>query len=38
MENIFLTFKYLREGEESFLETVRRTGIEPFQERVYENH
>jgi sulfite reductase (NADPH) hemoprotein beta-component len=38
MEKIFLTFKDLREGEESFLETVRRTGIEPFQERVYENH
>ena len=38
MEKIFLTFKDLSEGEESFLETVRRTGIEPFQERVYENH
>lgn len=38
MEKIFLAFKELREGEESFLETVRRTGIEPFQERVYENH
>ncbi|MEY2696210.1 MAG: hypothetical protein RL333_348 [Pseudomonadota bacterium] len=38
MEKIFLTFKDLREGEESFLETVRRIGIEPFQERVYENH
>lgn len=38
MEKIFFTFKDLREGEESFLETVRRIGIEPFQERVYENH
>lgn len=38
MEKIFTTFKDLREGEESFLETVRRIGIEPFQERVYESH
>ena len=38
VEKIFCTFKDLREGEESFLETVRRIGIEPFQERVYENH
>jgi len=38
MEKIFFTFKDLRDGEESFLETVRRIGIEPFQERVYENH
>jgi sulfite reductase (NADPH) hemoprotein beta-component len=38
IEKIFLTFKDLREGDESFLETVRRIGIEPFQERVYANH
>jgi sulfite reductase (NADPH) hemoprotein beta-component len=38
MEKIFLTFKDLREGDEGFLETVRRVGIEPFQERVYANH
>ena len=38
MERIFLTYRDLREGEESFLETVRRVGIQPFQERVYESH
>ncbi len=38
MEKIFLTYTALREGEEPFLETVRRVGIEPFQERVYESH
>ena len=38
MEKIFLTYTALREGEEAFLETVRRVGIEPFQERVYESH
>lgn len=38
MERIFLTYKDLREGEEPFLETVRRVGIVPFQERVYESH
>jgi len=38
MERIFLTYRDLREEEESFLETVRRVGIQPFQERVYESH
>lgn len=39
VERIFLTYKDLREGEEPFLETVRRIGIKPFQERVYvEDH
>lgn len=38
MEKIFLTYTAIREGEEPFLETVRRVGIEPFQERVYESH
>jgi sulfite reductase (NADPH) hemoprotein beta-component len=38
MEKIFLTYTALREAEEPFLETVRRVGIEPFQERVYESH
>jgi sulfite reductase (NADPH) hemoprotein beta-component len=38
MERIFLTYRDLREDEESFLETVRRIGIQPFQERVYESH
>lgn len=38
MERIFLTYRDLREGDESFLDTVRRTGIKPFQERVYVSH
>lgn len=38
MEKIFQTFRELREGEEAFLETVRRIGIKPFQERVYDSH
>ena len=38
MERIFLTYRDLREGDESFLDTVRRTGIKPFQERVYDSH
>jgi sulfite reductase (NADPH) hemoprotein beta-component len=38
MERIFLTYRDLRSDEESFLETVRRIGIQPFQERVYDNH
>ncbi len=38
MERIFLTYRDLREDEESFLDTVRRIGIQPFQERVYDSH
>jgi sulfite reductase (NADPH) hemoprotein beta-component len=38
MERIFLTYRDLREDEESFLATVRRIGIQPFQERVYDSH
>jgi sulfite reductase (NADPH) hemoprotein beta-component len=38
MERIFQTYRELREEEEPFLDTVRRTGIEPFQERVYDSH
>ncbi len=38
MEKIFLTYRELRREDESFLETVRRTGIQPFQERVYDSH
>jgi sulfite reductase (NADPH) hemoprotein beta-component len=38
VETILKTYLALREGEESFLETVRRTGIAPFQETVYANH
>lgn len=32
------TYLELRQHEESFLETVRRVGITPFQERIYANH
>jgi sulfite reductase (NADPH) hemoprotein beta-component len=35
IEHILLTYRDLREGEETFLDTVRRIGMEPFQERVY---
>lgn len=38
MERIFLTYRDLREEDESFLATVRRIGIQPFQERVYDSH
>jgi len=38
VETILKTYVGLREGEESFLETVRRLGIAPFQETVYANH
>jgi sulfite reductase (NADPH) hemoprotein beta-component len=38
MEQIFQTYRELREDDEGFLQTVRRVGIEPFQERVYGNH
>ncbi len=38
VETILKTYVQLREGEESFLETVRRTGIAPFQEKVYASH
>lgn len=31
------TYVNLREGDETFLDTYRRTGIEPFKERVYAN-
>jgi len=35
MENILSTYLDLRQEEETFLETYRRVGIEPFKERVY---
>jgi sulfite reductase (NADPH) hemoprotein beta-component len=35
---IFKAYGELRQDEEAFLETVRRVGIEPFQERVYGTH
>jgi len=38
VETILKTYVELREGEESFLEAVRRLGIAPFQETVYANH
>jgi len=38
VEQILSTYVRLREAGESFLDTVRRTGIEPFQETVYASH
>ena len=38
VETILKTYRELRLDDESFLETVRRTGVEPFQENVYANH
>lgn len=38
VETILKTYVALREGEETFLETVRRLGIAPFQEKVYADH
>jgi sulfite reductase (NADPH) hemoprotein beta-component len=38
MATIFETYRELRQEDEAFLDTVRRIGIEPFQERVYGGH
>lgn len=38
VQTLLETYLELREHEESFLETVRRVGITPFQERVYADH
>ncbi|MDY6813712.1 MAG: nitrite/sulfite reductase [Pseudomonadota bacterium] len=35
LAEVLATYVALREGEESFLETVRRVGIAPFKDRVY---
>ena len=35
VDNLLETFVSLRQGEETFLETYNRVGIEPFKERVY---
>jgi sulfite reductase (NADPH) hemoprotein beta-component len=35
VENILSTYVALRQEEESFLDTYRRVGIEPFKERAY---
>ncbi len=35
MEKLLSTFVKLREGEEAFIDTYRRVGIEPFKEHVY---
>ncbi|MDH3994734.1 MAG: nitrite/sulfite reductase, partial [Gammaproteobacteria bacterium] len=35
IDKILSTFVGLRQGEETFLETYRRVGIDPFKERVY---
>jgi sulfite reductase (NADPH) hemoprotein beta-component len=36
IDKLLSTYLDLREGDEIFLETYRRIGIEPFKERVYE--
>ncbi|MBP6699643.1 MAG: nitrite/sulfite reductase [Halioglobus sp.] len=36
IDKLLATYIELREGEEIFLDTYRRVGIEPFKERVYE--
>jgi sulfite reductase (NADPH) hemoprotein beta-component len=38
VEQIFQTYRELRLEDEAFLDTVRRIGIQPFQERVYGSH
>jgi sulfite reductase (NADPH) hemoprotein beta-component len=38
VSTILQTYVQLREPEESFLQTVRRIGMTPFQERVYGHH
>ena len=35
IDNILNTFVELRADEESFLETYKRVGLDPFKERVY---
>ncbi len=35
IETIINTYVELRQEEESFLQTVRRTGVQPFKEKVY---
>ena len=35
VENLLATFVSLRQGDETFLQTYNRVGIEPFKERVY---
>ncbi len=35
IDKVLGTYLALREGEETFLDTYRRAGIEPFKERVY---
>lgn len=38
METIIRTYVDLRTEDESFLQTVRRVGVDPFKEHVYANH
>ncbi len=35
IEKILATLRELRQEEETFLDTYRRVGIDPFKERVY---
>jgi sulfite reductase (NADPH) hemoprotein beta-component len=38
VEEIVATYLELRDGRESFVDTVKRLGVEPFKERVYAAH
>ena len=38
IETIADTYIELREGNERFLDTYRRVGIDPFKERLYASH
>jgi len=38
IESLFNVYRDIRSDEESFLDTVQRVGLTPFQERVYGTH
>jgi sulfite reductase (NADPH) hemoprotein beta-component len=38
VEEVVAAYLDLREGRESFVQTVKRLGVEPFKERVYATH
>jgi len=38
IESLFHVYRHIRNDEESFLDTVQRVGLTPFQERVYGTH
>jgi sulfite reductase (NADPH) hemoprotein beta-component len=38
LQRIVETYRELREGDERFIDTVRRLGLTPFRERAYAAH